>query len=67
SLRHDSPSSTASALAVLLAVSRNKTSTNLQPRASPIRWYGKWGQVNDPTYVDPRGRFGYINLTYRFR
>ncbi|MCS6996599.1 MAG: hypothetical protein NZ533_06520, partial [Casimicrobiaceae bacterium] len=40
------PSSTASALAVLLAVSRNKTSTNLQPQASPIRWYGKWGQVN---------------------
>ncbi|MEW6466971.1 MAG: hypothetical protein AB1434_13890, partial [Pseudomonadota bacterium] len=41
----DSPSSTASALAVLLAVSRNKTSINLQPRTSPIRWYGQWGQV----------------------
>lgn len=44
SRRHDSPSSTASALAVLPAVSRNKTPINLQPRTSPIRWYGQWGR-----------------------
>ncbi|GAO27562.1 IS1477 transposase [Alicycliphilus sp. B1] len=57
SRRHDSPSSTASALAVLLAVSRNKTSINLQPRTSPICWHGQWGQVTVMEHIG-----GYVHF-----